>query len=274
MNGKVCLITGANTGHGKAVATALARMGATVIMGCRSIERGEAARAQLRLETGHDRISVLPMDLSSQKSVRDAADRFLTEHRALDVLVNNAGAWWADRRLSPDGIELVWATNILGPFLLTRLLLPALRASGAGRIVNVASSYASGLDLDDVEFAQRPYSGIHAYQASKQAVRMLTWTLADQLSGGPVVANALCPGFMKTELGRNAPKGFRIFLWLARPFQNTPEQGADTAIWLAWSPEAGKTTSQFFVKRSPTLCRFRDPAARGRLAQLCEKALG
>jgi NAD(P)-dependent dehydrogenase (short-subunit alcohol dehydrogenase family) len=273
MNGKICLVTGANTGHGKAVAAALAGMGATVVMGCRSLERGEAAREQLKPQTANERISVLQLDLSSQKSVRDAADRFLSQYRSLDVLINNAGAWWADRRVSPDGVELVWATNVLGPFLLTRLLLPGLRASGAGRIVNVASSYASGLDLDDVEFKHRQYDGIHAYRATKQAVRMLTWSLADQLAREPVVANALCPGFMKTDLGRNAATGFRIFLYLTRPFQTTPELGADTAVWLASSTEAGTATNQFFVKRKSVSCGFRDPEACSRLLKLCETAL-
>jgi NAD(P)-dependent dehydrogenase (short-subunit alcohol dehydrogenase family) len=273
MTGKLCLVTGASTGHGRAVAAALARMGATVVLGSRSIERGEEARAWLRAETSSERISVLPLDLASQRSVRAGVDRFLADHHTLDVLVNNAGAWWADRRVSVDGIEMVWATNVVGPYLLTRLLLPALRSSGAGRILNVASTQAGGLDLDDVEFARRPYSGILAYQASKQAVRMLTWTMAERLRGDLVVANALCPGFMKTELGRNAPPGFRVFLWLARPFQTSPERGADTATWLASNPEAGKTTNQFFVKRRPVPCKFRDPAARERLAQLCEAAL-
>ena len=232
MRGKLCLITGANSGHGRAVASALANMGATVFLGCRSAESGETTRADIVRETGNDCVHVLPIDLASQESVHKAADRFLMEHRALDVLVNNAGAWWAERRTSPDGIEMVWATNVIGPLQVTRLLLPALLASGAGRIVNVASSYASGLDLEDVEFQRRPYSGIRAYQASKQAVRMLTWSLADQLTGKPVVANAVCPGFMKTNLGRNAARVFGSFSDLPGPFnplQNgepTPQSGS------------------------------------------------
>lgn len=267
MTGKLCLVTGANSGHGKAVAAALARMGATVVMGCRNVERAEAARTHLIAESGNDCISVLPLDLADQRSVRDAADRFRSDHNALDVLVNNAGAWWADRRLSPDGIELVWATNVMGPMLLTHLLLPSLRAAG-GRIVNVSSTWAGGLDLDDVEFARRPYSGVQAYQASKQAVRMITWRLADQLRGEPVVVNALCPGFMKTGLGRSAPVGFRILLALLQPFQTSPERGADTAVWLASSPACANVTNQFFVKRKPVPCKFRDPPGCERLWQL------
>lgn len=273
ITGRVCLVTGANTGHGKAVAAALAKMGATVVLGCCNSERAEAARAQLMAESGNDRISVLLLNLANQRSVRDASAQFLSEHHALDVLVNNAGAWWADRRVSPDGTELVWATNVLGPDLLTQLLLPALRASGSGRIINVASTRAGGLDLNDVEYRRRPYSGIQAYEASKQAVRMLTWALADQLRDQPVVANALCPGFMKTELGRGAPKSFRILLMLLRPLQSSPERGAETAVWLATSPEAAKLTNQFFVKRSPVPCKFRDPVACETLWHLCKTTL-
>jgi NAD(P)-dependent dehydrogenase (short-subunit alcohol dehydrogenase family) len=273
MRGKLCLVTGANSGHGRAVASAFAKMGATVILGCRNAESAETARSDIVRETGNVCIHVLPIDLASQESVREAADRFLMKHRALDVLVNNAGAWWAERRISPDGIEMVWATNVIGPFQLTRLLLPALLARGAGRIVNVASSYASGLDLEDVEFQRRPYSGIHAYQASKQAVRMLTWSMADQLTGKPIVANAVCPGFMTTGLGRNAAPGFRFFLALTRPFQSPPERGADTTVWLASSSEAAGISNQFLVKRRPVPCQFRDADACARLVRLCEKLL-
>ena len=273
MNGKICLITGANSGHGRAVAAALACKGATVVMACRDTCHAQIACDELRRATPTDGISILPLDLSSQRSIRRGVDQFLTEHSALDVLVNNAGAWWADRRVSPDGIELVWATNVVGPYVLTKLLLPALHASGAGRIVNVSSIYAGGLDLDDVEFRRRPYSGIKAYQASKQAVRMMTWSLAERLSGSTVVANALCPGFMKTNLGRNASGSFRFMLFLTTPLQTSPERGAQTAVWLASSHDAGVLTNQFFVKRNPTPCAFRDPAARARLESLCEDAI-
>jgi len=272
MIGKICLITGANSGHGRAVAAALACTGATIVMACRDAGRAQIACDELRRVAATDRISILPLDLSNQRSIRRAVDQFLNEHSSLDVLVNNAGAWWADRRVSPDGTELVWATNVVGPYLLTKLLLPALHASATARIVNVSSSYAGGLDLNDVEFKRRAYSGIKAYQAAKQAVRMMTWSLAEKLSGSSVVANALCPGFMKTNLGRNAPGGFRFMLFLTKPLQTSPERGAETAVWLASSPEGGALTNQFFVKRNPTPCAFRDPAARACLESLCENA--
>lgn len=272
MTGKVCLVTGATSGHGRAVATALARMGATVILGCRNTERAEATRKCILAAHPDSRVTVLPLDLASRRSIIEAVHLLAARHVKLDVLVNNAAAWWMNRRESVDGFELVWATNVLGPHLLTKLVLPLLRASGGGRVVNVASSQAGGLDLNDVESVQGPYSGIRAYKASKQAVRMLTWTLAAHLAGECVVANALCPGFMKTSLGRNASFGFRAMLFALRPVQVSAERGAETAIWLASSPETAAISNQFFVKQQPVACAFRDPAACERLFQMCESS--
>jgi len=273
MNGRVCLVTGASSGHGRAVARALAELGATVVLGCRDMARAARTRSQLIADTRNDRIDVLPVDVSSFDSIRRAAARFLAERDRLDVLVNNAGGWSQDRRVSADGLELVWATNVVGPHLLTTLLLPALLSSGTARVINVSSTYARGLDLDDVEYIQRPYNGMQAYEASKQAVRMMTWAWARKLSGKPVGVNAVCPGFMKTELGRDAPRSVRLLLWLLRPLQSAPERGADTAVWLASDPEAGRLTDQFFVKRQATQCIYRDPNAIERLTALCEQAL-
>jgi NAD(P)-dependent dehydrogenase (short-subunit alcohol dehydrogenase family) len=273
MTGKLCLVTGATSGHGRALATALARAGNQVILGCRNPELGDETRDRIIGGCPGARAEVLQLDLASRASIREAVRRLGAEHAKLDVLVNNAAAWWVDRRESVDGVELVWATNVLGPHFLTRLLLPLLSASGAGRIVNVASAYAGGLDLRDVEFVRRPYNGIRAYQASKQAVRMLTWALVSRINRERVVANALCPGFMKTGLGRNAPLGFRVMLVALRPFQLTPERGAETATWLASSPEAGQISNQFLVKCQPVACAFRDPEACEQLFKQCEAAL-
>lgn len=272
--GRIVLVTGASGGHGHAVAEALARSGDTVILGCRDGAAGTIARERILDRCPGARVAVLPLDLSSRRSIREGAHRLNAEYPKLDVLVNNAAAWWIDRRVSIDGVELVWATNVLGPFLLTRLLLPLLRSSGAGRIVNVASRQAGGLDLRDVEFAEKPYSGLRAYQASKQAVRMLTWALALRLRGEPVVANALCPGFMKTALGRNGSRGFRLMLFLLRPLQVSAARGARTALWLASSPQGGAVSNQFFIDCQPTPCRFRDPSACDELYHLCETAAG
>jgi NAD(P)-dependent dehydrogenase (short-subunit alcohol dehydrogenase family) len=273
MNGKTCLITGASSGHGKALAKTLALQGATVVLACRDAARAEQARADILEAAPGASLEVLALDLSSLRSVHEAADRVLDRHPKLDVLVNNAGAWWQDRRTSPDGIELVWATNVISPLLLTHRLIGPLEASGCGRILNVASTFAGGLDVNDVEFALRPYDGLKAYVASKQAVRMLTWSWAERLVDRPVVANALCPGFMATKLGRNAPVGFRLMLILTRPLQASPERGADTAAWLASSDECQGLNGTFVVRRLPVPCQFRDPEAMSRLNDLCVRYL-
>jgi len=270
--GRISLVTGASCGHGRAVAEALARMGDTVILACRSGAAGAVARDQILARCPGARVAVLPLDVSSRRSIREAVQQLSAEYPKLDVLVNNAAAWWTERRVSADGVELVWATNVLGPFLLSRLLLPLLRASGAARIVNVASRQAGGLDLSDVELARKPYSGIRAYQASKQAVRMLTWALAGRLRNEPIVANALCPGFMKTALGRNASLGFRLILFALRPLQVSAERGARTAVWLASSTPGGAVSNQFYIDCRPAPCRFRDPGGCDELYRLCETA--
>jgi NAD(P)-dependent dehydrogenase (short-subunit alcohol dehydrogenase family) len=271
MQGRTCLVTGANSGHGKALAAALALQGATVILACRDQERCERARTELAALAPHARLFAVQLDLADPGSVDRAADRVLEAHPRLDVLVNNAGAWWRSRRVSSAGVELVWATNVIGPLQLTRRLVPALEASGAGRILNVSSTFAGGLDLEDVEYRTRRYDGLAAYVASKQAMRMLTWSWAERLRGRPVVANALSPGFMATGLGRNAPAGFRLMLTLTRPLQTSPRKGAATAVWLASSDEAGALNGEFVVNCRPKPCQFRDPEAVRRLEDLCSR---
>ncbi len=273
MADRVVLVTGASAGMGLVTARALAGLGAKVLLGVRSLERGEAARTAIAQAVPGAKTALVQMDLASLKSVRDAAARVRADHPKLDVLVNNAGGWWHDRRVSPDGIELQWATNVLGPHLLTQLLLPSLEASGRGRVVNVASTAAGGLDFDDIDFAKRKYNGIKAYSATKQANRMLTWGLASRLKGKPVVANALSPGLVKTELNREANGFFSFFFFLMRPITRTPEKGADTAIWLASSSEVEGKSGDFYVDRKVKECKFRDAAAVERLWQVCEQQM-
>lgn len=270
MAGRVCLVTGANTGMGKVTAKALAGMGATVILGCRSPEKGAAAQAEIIAATGNQQVSVLELDLASLASVRRAAATVKLQHPKLDVLINNAAGWWQDRRVSPDGIELQWATNVLGPHVLTQELLPALIASGNGRIVNVASTAAGGLKLDEVGW-EKGYSGASVYSVTKQANRMLTWALARRLKGRPVTVNAMSPGLVNTDLNRNAQGGFKVVFKILKMFARTPEKGADTIVYLASSPEVQGTTDEFFVDRKKTPCKFRGEQAEEALWALCEK---
>jgi NAD(P)-dependent dehydrogenase (short-subunit alcohol dehydrogenase family) len=264
------VVTGANSGIGKETARALARLGYRVVLACRDLQRGEAARQDIARTTGNTGVELLIVDFALQASIRDFARAFLDSHRELHVLVNNAGLWSNRRRESPDGIEETWAVNVLGYFLLTDLLLGRLRESGPARIVNVASEYAGGLDLDDVEFRRRSYSGTAAYRQSKQADRMLTWALARRLEGTGITANAMHPGGVNTPL---MAKGGGLLGMAGSAYAKlsgkSPAEGADTVMWLASSPEVEGRSGEFWIHRRAVPCRFRDPAAEERLWSLC-----
>lgn len=204
LSGQVAAVTGANSGMGRETARELAWMGAAMVLACRDPARAEAARRDITVTTGNPKVTVLRLDLASPTSVRAFVEGFTARFPTLDVLVNSAAASLRTRQVTADGFERQWATNALGPHLLTGLLLPALEASGRGRIVTVSTIAAGGLDLADTQYETRRYSGIGAYRASKQAGRMLTWGWADRLQGRPVTANALNPGYVASHLTRNA----------------------------------------------------------------------
>lgn len=267
--GKTCLVTGASAGIGLAAARELARLGARVVMAVRNPEKGERARRSITEATGRE-VEMAVVDLASRNSIRSFARDVAARHPKLDVLVNNAGIWSERRRVSPDGIELVWATNVLGYFQVTELLRPLLEAAGHARVVNVASQLAGGLDLADVQFERRPWSGRAAYAQSKQADRMLTWALARRLSGTRVTANALHPGFVATEIfgkgGGLVSLGASLYSKLRG---RRPEEGADTVVWLAASPHAEGRSGLFWVDRQERRCRFRDETGEEALWSLC-----
>jgi NAD(P)-dependent dehydrogenase (short-subunit alcohol dehydrogenase family) len=270
LDGKTCVVTGATAGIGKEVARNLAAAGATVVLPCRSLERGEAARADIARDVLGAKVELVKGDLSSQASLRELAAEVLKAHPRVDVLVNNAGVWNTTRQLSSDGIELTWATNVLAYHLLTALLLPALEAAG-GRIVNVASTLAHGLDLSDVQFLRRSYDGMSAYAQSKQANRMLTWALAEKL-GSKVSANAVHPGFVASELNRQE-RGLRgLAIKLGQLLAaRSPRTGAFGATRLAMSRDAAGVTGKFWKDDREIRCSFRDPAQIRALWELCEK---
>jgi retinol dehydrogenase-12 len=186
---------------------------------------------------------------------------FLEKHPALDVLVNNAAVGLPERQESPDGIELTFATNVLGYFLVTNLLLDALRRAPAARIINVASKLASGLDLHDVEFKRRCFDATAAYAQSKQANRMLTWALVRRLQGSSVTANAMSPGSVNTRLLRTFAPNMK---------GQTTSEGADTIIWLAISPAVAGLTNRFWSDRTEQPCQFHNPVEEDALWSLCE----
>lgn len=262
-------MTGASAGIGLAAARELARLGGRVVMAVRDPVKGERARRAVVGASGRE-AELAVVDVASRESVRGFARDLATRHRALDVLVNNAGIWSERRRLGPDGIELVWATNVLGYFHVTELLLPLLEAAGKARVVNVASRLAGGLDLADVQFERRPWSGRAAYAQSKQADRMLTWALARRLSGTGVTVNAMHPGLVASEIfGKGGgPISFAASVY-SKLCGRPPEQGADTVVWLAASPAVEGRSGLFWIDRRERPCRFRDEKAEEALWALC-----
>lgn len=275
LTGRTCVVTGASAGIGRATASELARLGARVVMAVRNPEKAEKVRRQITKATGNEHVEIAVVDLARQESIRSFARELTAHHPKLDVLVNNAGIWAGRRRTSPDGIELTWATNVLGYVLVTHLLLPQLQAAARSRIVNVASRYAGGLDLTDVQFDRRPWAGKDAYTQSKQANRMLTWALARRLEGVGVTANAMHPGFVSTEIFGKGGGALGIGLSLyAKLRAKRPAEGADTVVWLAASPEVEGRSGLFWVDRREHPCRFRDEAAEEELWRLCHRMVG
>jgi len=271
LSGQTCLVTGASAGIGLATAHGLARLGARVVMAVRNPEKGEKARRAVMGATGRE-VEMAVVDLASRKSIRAFARDFAGRHPRLDVLVNNAGIWSESRKVSPDGVELVWATNVLNYFLVTELLLPQLQAAGKARVVNVASQLAGELDLTDVQFERRPWSGRTAYAQSKQADRMLTWALARRLSGTGTTANAMHPGFVATEIFGKGGGLVSLFTSLYSKLRGRrPEEGADTVVWLAASPDVENRSGLFWINRQERRCRFRDEAGEEALWALCQE---
>jgi NAD(P)-dependent dehydrogenase (short-subunit alcohol dehydrogenase family) len=274
LSGKTCVVTGASAGIGLAAARELARLGARVVMAVRDPGKGERARRAVMGQTGRD-LELALVDVASLDSVRAFARDLALRHPRVDVLVNNAGIWVERRLFSPDGVELTWATNVLGPFLVTDLLLPLLRAAGRARVVNVASQLAGELDLADVQFERRPWSGRSAYAQSKQAGRMLTWALARRLAGTGVTANAMHPGFVATEIfGKGGGLTSLALSLYASLRAKRPEEGADTVVWLAASPDVEGRSGLFWIDRQERRCRFRDEAAEEALWALCAETTG
>lgn len=246
MNGKVVLITGATAGIGEVAALELARMGATVVGVGRDAARSAATRERIQQETGTS-VEFLLADLSSQSQVRQLAAQFKGGHSRLDVLINNAGAFYSRRQESVDGIELTWALNHLSYFLLTNLLLDVLRSSAPARIVNVSSDAHRGIRMNTVEKDGHGRLGYRAYGRSKLANVLFTYELARRLEGSGVTANALHPGFVATQFGQNnqglVGYGTRIIQKIGG---RSPQEGARTIVYLASSPEVEGVSGKYF----------------------------
>ena len=275
MDGKTCIVTGANSGIGLETARGLARRGAHVILACRDGGRGEAALDDIRAGWPAASVELGLIDLASLESVRAFASRFRERHDRLDVLVNNAGLWTRKRALTDAGHELVLTVNHLAPFLLTNLLLEPLEAAAPSRIVVVSSAlHGKGrLVLDDLHFERRRYSGMKAYNDSKLMNVMFVAELARRLAGTGVTANSLHPGVVATNIWRELPRFVSAILGL---FLSSPEKGAATTLHVATSPELEGVTGCYFddCKERHASRRSQDEALQRRLWEVSAELTG
>jgi NAD(P)-dependent dehydrogenase (short-subunit alcohol dehydrogenase family) len=273
--GKVGLVTGATSGIGLAIATGLAREGADLTLLVRSRVHGEAAIRRIQSMVPAARLALVEGDLAELSSVRLAAETFLRSHERLDLLVNCAGVFLPSRTLTKDGIETTFATNYLGHFLLTNLVLDAVKRGTPSRIVSVASRYGGiKIDFDDPMFERRKFSTLAAVGQTKLAEILFTQSLAERLQGTGVVANAIHPGLVAhTQLLNQTPG---IMRWITNLFGGTPERGADTALWLLTAPENANQSGGLWAsrKRMKTPGQGSDPEARRRLWELSERLTG
>ncbi len=253
MTGKTVLVTGGTGGIGIAAATALATLGARVGITGRDRDRAMLAATAITRESGNPAVNVFVADMSSQTEVRRLATEVLSAYPRLDVLLNNVGGFWAHRHATADALEHTFALNHLAPFLLTSLLLERLKTSAPARVVTVSSgAHTQGrIDFDD-PMGQRDYSGHRAYNQSKLANVMFTYELARRLEGSGVTANALHPGMTSTAFSAEDPAQAMALIVLAiRPFMKSPQKGADTAVYLASSPEVDRVTGRYYANRKP-----------------------
>ncbi len=278
IQGKLILVTGATSGIGEVTARELARQGAHVIILARNRQKAERTRQEIIATTGNQQVDVVLADLSVMQQVRDVAAQLHDKYPRLDVLVNNAGLMFgAERELSADGYEMTLATNHLGPFLLTSLLLDLLQKSPAARIVNVASmAYRfSKPTLDDLQ-SEREYSPVWEYGNTKLWNIMFTQELAQRLRAHGitnVTTNCLHPGAVATGYGQQTGGFVGFALGLARPFMISPEKGAQTSLFLATDPSVANVSGGFFSKKKPEPVKssFNTPANNKRLWKISEQ---
>jgi dehydrogenase/reductase SDR family member 12 len=244
------VVTGPTSGLGRAAALGLARKGARVILVGRNRQKTDETRQAIREETGNEEVGIQVADLSLMDDVRRLAERLLETEPRIHVLVNNAGALYPARGVTEEGIERTVALNLLSPFLLTNLLIPGLKTSRPARIVNVSSGgmYLQRIRVDDLQYKKGRYSGSIAYARAKRGVVILTELWAKRLKEEGVVVHSMHPGWADTP---GVSSSLPTFYKVTRKILRTPEEGADTIVWLAASTEAGVSTGRFWLDRQP-----------------------
>jgi retinol dehydrogenase 14 len=280
MDKKTAVVTGANSGVGKATAAALADKGMHVVMLCRSAERGKAALDELLMQNPQRSLELMLCDLGSQQSIRRFAEAFNRQHDRLDVLVNCAGVVTMDRRETADGFELGLGVNHLGHFLLTMLLLKVLSRADKGRIVVVASGAhnAGRIHYEDLQL-KKGYTVVRSYSQSKLANMLFTRELARRLAekGSGITVNATCPGPVGSQMGVDRDTGFgkTIMRLLGHVFP-TPEEGAETPVFLASDPDVEHTSGEYYRKcrKWPSSKRSRDMDSAKKLWDISEALCG
>jgi len=250
---KLCPITGANSGIGRETSLALARLGYTVVMACRSRDKGEVALAEVRQKAGSNSVELMEVDLADLATVKKLAADYQASHPRLDVLVNNAGLILTKRTMTVDGFETTFQVNYLSHFLLTHLLLDELKSSAPSRIVSVSSSaHAPGhIHFDDLQCASG-YSAFKSYGQSKLAQVLFTYELARRLNGTGVDVNCFHPGAVATNWGRNPGSWLSFGLRLFSAFEASPRKGAATSIYVASEPSLQGVTGKYFAHSRET----------------------
>ena len=281
MEDKVVIVTGATNGIGEITALELARMGATVVVISRNQTKLERTVSKIKSETGNDNISYIQADLSSLADIRNAVDQFLSQFQRLDVLLNNAGAYFAERKESVDGYEMTLALNHLNYFYLTHLLLDTLKATaaeqGEARVVNVSSGAHNSSKINFNDFQAQDYNGFRRYGETKLMNVLFTYELDRRLQGTNVTVNALHPGFVNTGFGMNNEGLMTKFLGILQNLVAiSPEKGAETNIYLASSPEVKGISGKYWDKKQQKRSSDTsyDVAVQDRLWQLSEDLTG
>ena len=261
MTGKRVLVTGANSGIGRVTARMLAEAGAETILVCRSPERGGEALSSIRQSSGSQKVSLMLCDISRQADIRRLGAEFREQYSSLDVLVNNAGSYFAEHRRTPEGLELSMGLNHMGYFHMVAELRTSLEAAPEGRIINVSSDghRLGRLVWDDLQWERRSYRAMRAYCDSKLMNILFTRELARRLEGSGVTANCLHPGVIRSGFAVNERGSFAGLVRLAGPFMLDPERGARTSAYLATSPEVRGKTGGYYSR-----CKLKKPSKAAR----------